>query len=129
MNDSSQRLSSFFVCFFLLQFLGLKQGVPDRILELLQVHKRRKRNGEVWHQNVSDTCAFWGVIVKYIRARMYEDQIKLKPDSPIYQFAEESVSPALLPHARFARRLQNSCFFVFIFRSGKLCLFSIMQRK
>ena len=57
MNDSSQRLTSFF---YLLQFLGLKRGVPDRILELLQVHKRRKRNGEVWHQNVSNTCAFGG---------------------------------------------------------------------
>ena len=61
----------------------------------------------------STLCTF--AVHSITRPCMYDEQIKLKVDSPKYQFAKESVSPTLLPHAQPIKRLKNSYLLAFIF--------------
>ena len=42
---------------------------------------------------------------------MCEEQIKLKADSPLSRFAEESISVPLLPQALDMKKLRNNCLF------------------
>ena len=52
---------------------------------------------------------------------------QVKVDSSSW-FAEESLTPALFPHAWGIKRLKNSCLFAFIFRFGKPLALLTMQR-
>ena len=52
----------------------------------------------------------------------------VKADTPCSRFAKESSKcPALLSHERVFRRLQNSCLFVVIVRSGESLVLSTTE--
>ena len=58
---------------------------------------------------------------------IFDQQIKLKQDSPKSRFAKWWISPALTLHAQLLQLLLNSSSFVFGFRSGKSVLLPTMH--
>ena len=60
--------------------------------------------------------------------RMCGEQIASRADNPSSRFSKESINPAFPPHAGVVSSLRNSCWLVFIFRSGKSLVLPAIQR-